>query len=594
MRRLVGAAAALALALTLIVPAANAEFTVNGFVLLQYGMFVSNYHNNQGRDPDSVQVRSFPTDHGDLGGSLSIARNVLQLEADWWPHDVVRLRGIFRGAYHAELKGDRYAQIPGFDAPRSYNNNDKIKRRNMRYVRDNYYNEAEIRELYLDIYASDRLSFRVGRQQVAWGSTGTARLLDVVNPINASWHFASFENFEDVRVPLWMIKVLYDIPALDGSIEAIWIPAIEPDPSDLVTLPLTFVGAWGLPIAPLNEFDSTLTITKKVFKLPRRDLKDSRVGVRWNGNLGGVNYTLVYYWTHLVSPPIPVSAQQEIALNDAGLHDTEIFLDFPRQSIFGLSLEYSFQSPVSSVLKFEASCEPDRVFPLNSNLGPGATLDRNKSVGWTLMDDREGWQQAPFPEVRRTTVNYALVWQRTNQFRWLNPKSSVITQFQIFQSFIFDKRSLKDDDEWFGHFRLGKSNVEEKFDSAGHTKINPRWWIVDIPGYDTTIRDPYSTLLVFAILSDYFQGRLRPIIIQAYLPSYLPDDSVAHNYRFFAAIGEAFKKGSGFTSVRLQILWDNYWRVELGTNLIYGYNPYKSLGLFRDRDEVYVKLKYQF
>lgn len=582
-------------AFCMIAPQVQAEFTINGFLLHQYGLFISGDNNNQAQDPDSNKPRYFPTDHGDIGGSPSIGRNVLQLEADWWPFEYVRMKGIFRGVYSMSLKADRYAQIPDLPADRFYNNDTSVKDKKRQLVRDRYYNEADIRELYLDIFASKRLSFRVGRQQVTWGSTGSFRLLDVVNPINAAWHFAPFESFEDVRVPLWIIKGLYDIPALNGSMEVLWVPAIEPDPNDLVNFPLTFVGAWGLPIAPLNEFDSSLTITKKELLLPDSDLTDSRIGVRWNGNAGGLNYTLVYYWTHAITPPIPTYVEQELALNEFGLHDTEVFLEFPRQTLFGFSLEYAFQSPTSLVIKLEASCEPDRRYPLNSFMGPGSSLDRTYNPNdWELMESREGWQRSKFPDVRRTAVNYALVLQRPNQWRWLNPTSSVITQFQIAQSFIFDKRSLNKDGDFLGRFALASPHVEQKSDNTGHTTRNENWWVVDIPGYDTTMTSPYSTTLVFALLTNYFHGRFSPLIIAAYLPQYMTDDQVAHDWTFFAAIGEAFKKGSGFTSVQLRFSWDNHWRLELGMNQLYGYDPYKGVGLFRDRDEVYAKVKYQF
>ena len=577
-----------ALALLLAVPAARAEFTFNGYILHEYGIFISNEANQSKPDPDRTKHRSFPKDHGGLLGLPSIARNVLQLEADYWPTSYIRLKGIFRGVLSGTLLADRYAQVPIYAADRFYNNDKRLQEKKEEWVAEHYYREADIRELYLDIFATKRLSFRLGRQQVAWGSTGNFRLLDVVNPINSTWHFASFEAFEDTRIPLWMAKVLYDVPALNGSIEALWVPGVDFKRENLVTPPLTFVGAWGLPIPPQNQFDSTITITRKNLVLPPGDLSGSRVGARWLGQAGGLSYTLVYYWTHAISPPIPAYVEQSLATNSEGLHDTEVFLEFPRQHVFGFSLEYAFESPASLVLKLEASCEPNRRFPLNSFLGPAQSLDRGHPGSWTILTDRPGWQRADFADVRRTVASYALVLQRPNQWRWLNPTDSVITQFQVFQSFMFDQYSIRD-----GVFKLGHTGVQERF-ADGHREFNKRWWIVDIPGYDTTRSDPYSTLLVFAILTNYLQGMISPTIITAYLPQTMKDEQVARHWRFFAAVGEAFKKGSGFTSVSVRFKWDNHWRLEVGFNEIYGFYPYKALGLFRDRDEVYTKVMYQF
>ena len=576
-----------ALALLIAVPAARAEFTFNGYILHEYGIFIAPDQNQVKPDPDKTKHRVFPKNHGGLQGLPSIARNVLQLEADYWPTSYIRLKGIFRGVLSAALEADRYAQVPIYAADRFYNNDKRTQRKKEEWVAERYYNQADIRELYLDIFATKRLSFRLGRQQVSWGSTGNFRLLDVVNPTDSTWHFSAFEAFEDTRVPLWMAKVLYDIPAADASIEALWVPGVDFKRENLITPPLTFVGAWGLPIAPQNKFDSTITVTRKVLNLPPGDLSGSRVGARWLGQAGGLSYTLVYYWTHAISPPIPAYAEQELASNSQGMHNTEIFLDFPRQHVFGFSLEYALQSPASLVLKLEASCEPNRRFPLNSYLGPAQSLDRGHPGSWTILTDRSGWQRADFADVRRTVASYALVLQRPNQWRWRNPTDSVITQFQIFQSYLFDEYSVRG-----GTFKLGHVNVQERF-ANGRKEFNKHWWIVDIPGYDSTKSDPYSTLIVFAILTNYLQGTISPTIITAYTPQTLPDKQLKGG-RFFAGIGEAFKKGSGFTSVQLRFKWDNHWRIEVGVNEIYGFNPYRALGLFRDRDEVYTKVMYQF
>jgi len=71
----------------------------------------------------------------------------------------------------------------------------------MGWVRDEYYTETEIRDLYLDINPYEFLSFRVGRQQAAWGETGQYRQVDNVIPIHNSWHFGALETFEGTRSP---------------------------------------------------------------------------------------------------------------------------------------------------------------------------------------------------------------------------------------------------------------------------------------------------------------------------------------------------------------------------------------------------------
>jgi len=46
-------------------------------------------------------------------------------------------------------------------------------------------------------------------------------------------------------------------------------------------------------------------------------------------------------------------------------------------------------------------------------------------------------------------------------------------------------------------------------------------------------------------------------------------------------------------STNLNFAFGNNWRIKLGYNLILGDDPYRGLGLFRDRDEVNLRIRYQ-
>ena len=86
--------------------------------------------------------------------------------------------------------------------------------------------EYKLREVYLDT-AIPPFSFRIGRQQVVWGETDNFRALDVINPLDFRWHW-SRESWEDIRIPLWMVRAIYDIgkigPLEESFVEAVWIP----------------------------------------------------------------------------------------------------------------------------------------------------------------------------------------------------------------------------------------------------------------------------------------------------------------------------------------------------------------------------------
>lgn len=556
--------------------AISSEFSLNGFLSFQYGVFIGTEHNKVEVNEDGEK---FPKDHGDFWGLPSIARNTLQLEADWKAQENLRLHSVFRGVLSASLEADRYAQVPDLPSDKTYNHDDNVQEAKIKWVHEHYYNEADVRELYLDFDATDWLNFRIGRQQVSWGETGSYQTLDVINPINSTWHLSIFEEFEDIRVPLWIAKTLIQVPFLNGDLETVWVPCLD-KPENLVTVPLTFVGAWGLPLPPENDYVSNLKVVKKTLIYPDNDLSDSRLGVRWKGVLGGFTYTLVYYYTHQLTPPIPFRAEQDIHADSEGYHNAEVFLKFPRQNIYGFSMDYAFQSPVSLVVRVEAKLEPDRTFPVNSYLSPGTAPDGGE--GWKNIPGNPDRIWADIYSEERPVLSYALVLQRPNIIRWLNPTSSIITQFQILQSFLLDPNK----------FQLGTPYIKDEISG----EINPNWYIIDIPGYDVSKVNPMTTTFIFAALTNYFHGFFNPVLIAGYIPG-PPEDREIKNFQDFADFyisSESVETASGFLSLRFNFVIGNNWRITLGLNEIFGGDPYKGLGMFRDRDEVYTKIKIQF
>jgi hypothetical protein len=74
--------------------------------------------------------------------------------------------------------------------------------------------ENTLREAYVDLkLAKLPVSFRIGRQQVIWGESDQFRLMDIWNPIDISWHLQQ-ESWDNIRIPLWMAKGLWDISEL--------------------------------------------------------------------------------------------------------------------------------------------------------------------------------------------------------------------------------------------------------------------------------------------------------------------------------------------------------------------------------------------
>lgn len=92
------------------------------------------------------------------------------------------------------------------------------------------YNDLDdvLREAYFDWAPTASTSFRVGRQIVIWGESLTSKVGDVVNPEDTRFTFA-FANWEDTRIPQWMVKGLHDFEQVATSVEWLVSPNLTGD-----------------------------------------------------------------------------------------------------------------------------------------------------------------------------------------------------------------------------------------------------------------------------------------------------------------------------------------------------------------------------
>jgi hypothetical protein len=550
----------------------ESTLSVNGYVKLQAGVFVpmlSDFYSAQKNeawildandrriekcDPVLVPYKPcFPVSHGVDPGSLSMFRATLQLEGDWTPHESVAVHAILRGARSLMTDQDGRAQTP-VAAPDDMNRWDR-RSRARRFVLDNYYKEFELREFYVDIYPSDWLSFRLGRQQVTWGETGQYRLLDVINPSNNTWHFGPLESFEDTRIPLWIVKGLVEFPSIDHALEVVWVPGID-RPEDMVTVPLTFVGAWGL---PYPNTPSPFIIDEKIFKYPENSIEDTmRIGFRWKGNLTpSFSYSLVYYYTHQMSPPIPRYYDRvKETLPDgtptySSRHLERLYLNYPRQHIAGFTLDFTLENPIGAVVKLETAVEPDRMYP------------RTSTTGRTHPDPNNP-ARVHFEQPRYMAISYALVVMRPTMIRFLNPTQNFMLVFQ------------------FHHTVVPGLSDTDKID------------LVEIPGFNDFKVKVHGMKFIFAAFTNYLHGLLTPKIVIAWIP---PDpDRIGRKSTDKTKIssGEFFTKSSAFISASLALRLGDHWRAVLTLTDFFGSNPYGGVGLLGDRDEINLSILCQF
>jgi hypothetical protein len=109
--------------------------------------------------------------------------------------------------------------------------------------------ENRLREAYVDLaFADVPVSLRLGRQQVIWGESDYFRMMDIINPLDTTWHVA-FEEWDKIRIPLWLIKGIWDMgeigPISNAFTEVVWNPGDFQPGNKLQFLP----APWAIPIA---------------------------------------------------------------------------------------------------------------------------------------------------------------------------------------------------------------------------------------------------------------------------------------------------------------------------------------------------------
>jgi len=90
-----------------------------------------------------------------------------------------------------------------------------------------------LKELYMD-FDTQYVWLRLGKQQVSWGQSDGLRLLDIINPLDKTWHGISLNEpyldaFDNLRESLWMARLTLKSPwetdnLQDVQLELLWLP----------------------------------------------------------------------------------------------------------------------------------------------------------------------------------------------------------------------------------------------------------------------------------------------------------------------------------------------------------------------------------
>ncbi len=289
---------------------------------------------------------------------LNVQRNTVQLENTW---NFIRDGRTSIGDFSTgPIEEATVKLIYRFAYDSSYDFLDSRRDNFSKGQRDDLKYENWIREAYLDL-AIPPVTLRIGRQQVIWGETDTFRALDVINPLDTSWHF-SREPWEDIRFPIFMTRAIYDIgkfgPFEESFIEGIWIPG-----------DFKRNRGCGNPNRPWCYYGSrrrgpanTAIINGQVRDLaidphdkkPQWQLKNSELGFRFKAVYGLIDFGLHYFWTLSDTTGVKVRADQIGPITNNTL-TVPLDLVNPRSHVVGVSANYSEEKYTQTVYRAEAT-----------------------------------------------------------------------------------------------------------------------------------------------------------------------------------------------------------------------------------------------
>ncbi len=283
--------------------------------------------------------------------------------------------------------------------------------------------EYKLREIYTDM-AIPPFSLRLGRQQIVWGETDNFRALDVINPLDTRWHW-SRESWEDIRIPLWMARAIYDIgkigPLEESFVEAVWIPwdfqrgKSTSDPRR----PWAFIGH-GLraransAVVGGQLFDTRTTV---IDRKPDKGLESSQAGLRFKGIWRGIDFSLNYFFTF---GDTGLKVRRDLAAAQASSCPSDTLCSVvntvnQRAHVAGFAANYSEEKYTQAVFRVEAALSTGVPVRLKSGIPRRFDPDNNsfdtaKRTVVMLAFDRPTWIR-PLNKLRTFFVSGQFFWR---------------------------------------------------------------------------------------------------------------------------------------------------------------------------------------
>lgn len=271
--------------------------------------------------------------------------------------------------------------------------------------------EIGAKEVYLDL-DSQYAWLRLGKQQVSWGQSDGLRLLDIINPLDKTWHGISLNEpyldaFDNLRESLWMARLTLKSPwetdnLNDVQLELIWMPGED-------------IGAeWVGHINPVHG--SPYNFEPDVFSTTDIKPNGEEFGVRLMGKYRGLEWSLNYFRHYEDDGLYEVVGGWGPDFNSDGFGDLPVAETVhPRMDSYGFSMTYDDALNTKCVYRLEF-----------------------------LFQDRPYEHLATADIERRRTIKTLLGIDRPTFVPFLNPNRTISFGFQAFVTQVVEGGDMKD------------------------------------------------------------------------------------------------------------------------------------------------------
>lgn len=425
-------------------------------------------------------------------------------------------------------------------------------------TRDRLRHRHRLFEAYVD-FTRGPLFMRIGRQNLSWGETDAFRLLDQINPLDAS--FGGFlVSLDERRLPLDMARVVYSFesvgPFSELNLEGYGVL------DDKVSTPVPTGSPWSTPNPPG---------IKGFVKMPAKNFTDARGGFRITARLGDFTLSAAHYYTFLDTPMVRVVTPEmkppvnlfEFDAAEAAGNTARFLVDhfqanilYPKIAISGATASFGLPR-FYTVVRSEVAVFWREPFFKNSGplnlLGPVLT-DGEITAGYKRVgvDADTGSPLLTYKNDidRSHVVRWSVGLDINRYFRFLNPQQSVIISGQMFATHVvnFDDTPLTSVLPYgFGHVSVAVRDPHRRNEA-----------FVNV--------DQHQFVNTLAISTSYRAGVIAPRLVFFY-----------------------DWQGSWLVQPQVTLIRDPF-RLTLQYNYLDG--QYNGIGFLRDRDNVIVQLEY--